>query len=118
MDAKYLAEIKALHEDYITYETGIHGGTGTNLLYCDGTKKGHDEFSEWVIDGFSSLVSDVENLKFELDASKTKIAILKNALELMHNFWVTMTGQTKPPKHFTPEYFIQQAHEQEGKDNV
>lgn len=62
--------IRAIHEDYIKYECAIHGGTGDNLLYCDGTRAGRGEFAEWIIDGFPALLDELDAVKAERDHYK------------------------------------------------
>jgi len=67
--------IRAMHQDYIKYECGIHGGTGANLLYCDGTHAGHNEFAGWVIDGFSNLLDELATTQAENNALRNELCV-------------------------------------------
>ena len=81
-------------------------------------------------DDLDALIAEVERLNAELDerdvecetqyklmAEKNKhIVTLKRALEIMHEFMsITEVGSRAKREYFTPDYFIQQAQEQEGK---
>lgn len=51
----------------------------------------------------------------ELDVKNQQIATLKRALEIMHEFMsITEVGSRAKREYFTPDYFIQQAQEQEA----
>ncbi|GEM_PF-3118845 len=60
MTDKELQEIKRNYEDYINFESHCHGGKGNN---GDSYHEGHAEFCEWLIDGFSYLIEEIERLR-------------------------------------------------------
>jgi hypothetical protein len=62
-----IEKLRELYEDWRRYEGAIHGGTGTGLQNCYSYEAGHREFGEWLIDGFSDLLSEIDRLSAALD---------------------------------------------------
>jgi len=85
MTDKELAEIRQMHEDYIRFEGAIHGGTGTGLQMCYSYQDGHDEFCEWLIDGFGGFIDDIAQL--QADNSRLAASLAAAERDILHDCW-------------------------------
>ena len=78
MTDKQISEIEDMYKNYVMYEGSIHGGHGTAITNCYSYEDKHNEFCEWLIDGFSDLIDEINRQQAEIERLEDELLRVAN----------------------------------------